>query len=1075
MAVQESRLVISIDARNAERTARALNSELQGITNNGAKAENQINSMGGSLKALAGYMGGILTISSAISMADGYTQMAARIRNATSSAEEYELVQERILATANGTYRSLSEAQEVYLSLAGGMKSLGKTTADTLDVADSLSYAFVANAARADQAQSAMDALSKSMAKGKIDADAWISIVSAADNVIADMAKTTGKTEAEIRKLGAEGKASLTDLLETLKATRDTNKQLADNMENSVADGFQKLTNSVTVYLGKLNETSGATGVIASALGGLGDNIDKVAVAGGILASVMAGRVASGYAAATIAAIANTSATAASAGAMATATAAARALYIALGGPVGLAVTVAGAAASYLLLSNNAKDNTKSLRENNESVKDAISAYNQLDAVQKRAQLAKEKSDLKELSDSYENLTSKLNTNAYALSRHNDFTQAQSKEVNALIAEFKRTGDLDKFSASINKLSYVSQDSKDKFNALAGQVRTTGNEYKTQKQFIDAASNAMNGNAVAANNAAAANRNAAAAVQEYTDKLRGQKWDLEFTNAVIDKHGKSAREADLLLQAYRENEKKGIKGVTIEQKELIKGIVAEEKAAQKRLESQRASASASKKAQSESDKARKKQENDNNRQAKEAERLQEEQYQLREQIAYEYADRIGKIEKDLAREIADIQKANFASPEQTRGFIQNAQNRADLEKQLYIAQLTQQYSEWRATEEQKLDYKVHVNELMIQLDSDMNDDLKKQAMQSLKDQANYELAQIQLAKETRMFQMKEAFLSETDAMNQRYALEEKRIMQINDVEEREFALKMNRLKQEEEQRKRIQNAQMSMGNIQAQNNGTSGFVNIETTRFDQIGVSEELFLAQLAVNFENREQLWREHEDRVTEINRAADAARLNLQFNYGQQITGSFADVFKTIAGEQSNGYKLMFTAQKAFAIASSMIAIKNGIAQAFSLPFPLNLAAAATVAAQTATLVADIKSVRENGFKSGGYTGNGGVNDVAGVVHGREYVLNAEATKRVGRGTLDALNNGGTLDSGSGVNVIINVPQGYKAVQTQSENGVTIDIVENMINQSWGNVNRPNSNESRAIQGAFGIAPKR
>jgi hypothetical protein len=117
----------------------------------------------------------------------------------------------------------------------------------------------------------------------------------------------------------------------------------------------------------------------------------------------------------------------------------------------------------------------------------------------------------------------------------------------------------------------------------------------------------------------------------------------------------------------------------------------------------------------------------------------------------------------------------------------------------------------------------------------------------------------------------------------------------------------------------------------------------------------------------------------------------------------------------------------------------------------------------------------VREGGFKDGGYTGNIGKSQVAGVVHGQEYVLNAEATKRVGRGTLDALNNGGTLESSGGVNVIINVPQGYKAVQTQSENGVTIDIVENMINQSWGNVNRPNSNESRAIQGAFGIAPKR
>lgn len=204
---QESVLRIVIDSRNAERNARAVAGELENLTKKGDQAETQMTAMSASIKSLVGYMGGILTINKAIAMADGYTQMAARIRNATKDAAEYDLVQNRILATANTTYRQLGEAQEVYLSMAGGMKSLGYQTTQTLDLVDSLSFSFTHNATRTDQAQSAMDALSKSMAKGKIDADAWISIVTGADNVIADMAKTTGKSEAEIRKLGAEGKS----------------------------------------------------------------------------------------------------------------------------------------------------------------------------------------------------------------------------------------------------------------------------------------------------------------------------------------------------------------------------------------------------------------------------------------------------------------------------------------------------------------------------------------------------------------------------------------------------------------------------------------------------------------------------------------------------------------------------------------------------------------------------------------------------------------------------------------------------------------------------------------------------
>lgn len=281
--IQESKLRIVIDSRNALKTTNEVAAGLENLTKKGDQAETQMTAMSASIKSLVGYMGGLLTINKAISMADGYTQQAARIRNATASAEEYALVQERVLATANTTYRQLSEAQEVYLSMAGGMKSLGYQTAQTLDLVDSLSFSFTHNATRVDQAQSAMDALSKSMAKGKVDGDAWISIVTGADNVIADMAKTTGKTEAEIRKLGAEGKASLNDLIGTLIATREQNEQLANNMENSLADGFTKLSNEVTVYLGKANEATSVTGILAGGLSSLADNLDLVANTGAAL------------------------------------------------------------------------------------------------------------------------------------------------------------------------------------------------------------------------------------------------------------------------------------------------------------------------------------------------------------------------------------------------------------------------------------------------------------------------------------------------------------------------------------------------------------------------------------------------------------------------------------------------------------------------------------------------------------------------------------------------------------------------------------------------------------------------
>lgn len=52
--------------------------------------------------------------------------------------------------------------------------------------------------------------------------------------------------------------------------------------------------------------------------------------------------------------------------------------------------------------------------------------------------------------------------------------------------------------------------------------------------------------------------------------------------------------------------------------------------------------------------------------------------------------------------------------------------------------------------------------------------------------------------------------------------------------------------------------------------------------------------------------------------------------------------------------------------------------------------------------------------GFRTGGYTGNGGINQAAGVVHGQEYVFDAAATKRIGVGNLEALRAGRDIAMG-------------------------------------------------------------
>ncbi|QIS51728.1 phage tail length tape measure family protein [Klebsiella variicola] len=164
-----------------------------------------------------------------------------------------------------------------------------------------------------------------------------------------------------------------------------------------------------------------------------------------------------------------------------------------------------------------------------------------------------------------------------------------------------------------------------------------------------------------------------------------------------------------------------------------------------------------------------------------------------------------------------------------------------------------------------------------------------------------------------------------------------------------------------------------------------------------------------------------EGEARMTSIRqRAADAnqvieAQKNTIISAAtQSLFDSTAEIMRTGFGEQSAIYKVAFAASKAFAIADSMVKIQQAIASgAVSAPYPANIIAMASIAAQTASIVSNIQAVSSVGFASGGYTGPGGKYQPAGIVHKGEYVFDQASTNRIGVSQLEALRNGQPLDA--------------------------------------------------------------
>ncbi len=1018
--------------------------------------------------ALAG-----LTVGSVINMADEYTQMAARIRNATADTAEYDMVQKRLLETANGTYRSLSEAQEVYLSLAGGMKSLGKTTEETLNVADSLSYAFVANAARADQAQSAMDALNKSMAKGKIDADAWISIVSAADNIIADMAKVTGKTEAEIRQLGATGKIALSDLLTTLEVTKDANQALADNMENSLADGLQKVRNSFSAFVGEINVTYGVTSKMAGALSILADNLNVVATAGAVVAVAMGSRMVVEFGKTNAAMLANTIATrnkvladyerakadlaataamvqsmgpmnaqtaammsnaaaayqkaaaakaaALSMGTLATAGRGALALF---GGPIGLGLTVATVAASYLLMRDNADKSTESLRANNQTVADAVQKYKELGEVKQREQLVVEKEQLAALNDEYDNAASKLVSYSLKVARHSDMTREQAREVSALTLQYKSGAiTLEDFSRSINSNKNITQQAKDEFNLFAGSVKTAGDEAGKQNSLIAQLESTLYGVANGGDAAAGGIRNATNALSEFAEKARQAGVVAKTTNTLIAKGYNPKVAADLAELAVKNGQVSREEAAAIlfkhqEQDKLNKTVEAYNKThATSAVRSRTRTAAVREEAKAQ---------RELNRTIEDAKRL-----------IYEYGSEFNRIETDLRDEILQIQGAALTSSAKTR-MIADAQEVSEARKKLYASELDFELNQYRMTEAEKLEAQLNIDKLKIDATKGLLDDERKLKKASLDAQSKIEQSLTRISQDKTLLEIKRYWMTAGEYAREYYALVREEILSTPGYSP--------------EMRDALLSQASAQQNIEESYERDSV---IEDYR-NVMGYGENPLIEQFEVLQKMREL------DLLNE--EAYQNAKLELQAkstaSYMEGMLGGFA----ALVDENSKTYAVLFAAQKAFAVAQAMLNIPAAYSKAYDAvvgtpyigPYIAPAVGAAAAALQVAQ-AASMKSVNLTGMA------HDGIDNIP-----KEGTWLLDKGERVVDSRTNAdLKNMIANQNNNGPQININVPPGYTAEQSRGADGaVTIDIVEKRIKQSWSNLGNPNSYESKQVQ---------
>lgn len=1254
---QESRLVIVIDAKNAERNARNLGNELDSIERKGDFATKSMDALSVATRQLAGYMAGLVTVSAAISKMDTYTGLQNRLKLVTNNQVELNKATEDTFRIAQKTYSAWDSVLQVYQRFSDNAKTLNLTMDDTARLTETVSKAVAISGASAQAADAALVQFGQALASGTLRGEELNSVMEQTPALAKAIAQGMGITVGELRSVAAEGKITSQEIVKALRNVEKDVDALFAKTDITIGQSLTLLNNEITKFVGESGKGSGAAQVLAGNIQTLAGNLDVltsammvggaywlgtyipaiyasgVAVAAKIkelaaqtvtqYAAIQAERAAAAQQViSTQTVVANTQATLAAIaaekalevqrlksqitekGRTATLTRMAElkkieaqvtrelalaeeALAVAqsrsaaagaasvgigsrllglLGGPVGMGITVASLAAGYLLMRDNGDKANDMLEKQSRYASMAADELMKLEGAQKRAaedeltkQLSLQNAQLSKSQNEFLLLTQSITDN-----------NKQSAEAYRIWAELK-TGVID-VNQAFNRLNQLSFISSDQINQLADSKKKVDENTKAVKQTNSELNQVRTSGANAKAGFNDVSQGAKGAVQDVTElnkklkdinkSLADRKWDAAFKTTLIKKYGRSVEEADLLLQTYRENQKKGYSGVTVEQDKIIKGIVAQEnalealvnkdKARTKELEKQekvskrligisgqsgigtgphldvRYGGSMSGQKVSNEHLARlqaggkpltsyKISSNYGPRKAptkgassfhkgidfsmpegtpittnvavkdiktwydskgggyvsevifedgvslkllhqspkmqskvkggaskgsdKAAGDIQsqlERQLDAQRSLENEVATEVQRIQNNLQVRLEDVDKAGF-SPERTAEIKAELQRRADndvaIAKQAIRSKL-EDYKEFQKTEEQLLEESFNRKKFNAAHDIELSKSEQKQAVELLEQQKQQELGLLKLAQEQRLFQARLSLLSETQAMQERYRLEREEILKNTklSIEERQKLIALSKANQDKETRDKVNNAVQNWGGIQADMNGTGEFFRQDQERFSRLNAANDLADSQFAAtdldekngldslnaqmeaglikqqDFENRKtaiiqaaqdqrnQIAAEYAKNAQDIEDKYQQDRLNTQIAFGGQMMGSLTSMFGSMFGEQSKAYKIMFAADKAYAIAAAGIAIQQNIAAASKAGFPLNLPLIAGAVAQGASIIANIRAIKDQGFAEGGYTGRGGKYEVAGAVHKGEIVWSQEDIKRWG-----------------------------------------------------------------------------
>ena len=411
------------------------NNDILSVGNNAKYTEQAIQSFMGTMGKLRALMAaglGVQGFNQIVQMADKMNTLNAQVKLVSKSTQEFTTAQRKLFEISQNTRGSLEATTTLYVRSSRALKDFGYSQQRVLNFTETLNKAMAVGGVGAQEQASALFQLSQALGSGRLQGDEFRTIAEAAPIILDTIAEYMGKSRAEIKALGSEGKITSEIIFKAMETASGKIAKEFEGMPLTFGQAMQQMENSTMKFVDEFAKTTGAFSGAAEMVSFLAKNFDTLSV---VIGGVLVGQLAKYTVSMSTAAIATSRQAIASQGLAGVLKNGLGGALSLLGGPAGVITIAAGALFYFHEKAEQARAKSIDLEGANRLLE---KSYKDLTLSSLGVEFSKQIKELQEQRKEIKRFKDQIATNEWEIDNNSVNPLFNSDKIKAEIAELKR-------------------------------------------------------------------------------------------------------------------------------------------------------------------------------------------------------------------------------------------------------------------------------------------------------------------------------------------------------------------------------------------------------------------------------------------------------------------------------------------------------------------------------------------------------------------------------------------------------------------------------------------------------------